>query len=125
MLRFCYSCIVACICTYCWSNLYNVAPKAHVTASSALSEEYLPANVVDGVIGVDNIGEWAEKGENNYWGHCTLPWIKLEWNEEQWINKIILYDRVNRYDHIAAVRGEGQMVFQKFTIDFLTMGFPM
>lgn len=75
MLRFCYSCIIACICTYCWSNPYNIAPKAHVTAS--------------------------------------LPWIKLEWNEEQWINKIILYDRVNRYDHIAAVRVGGSNGFSK------------
>lgn len=124
MLRFCYSCIIACICTYCWSNPYNIAPKAHVTASSTLSEEYLPANVVDGVIGVDNIGEWAEKGENNYWGHCILPWIKLEWNEEQWINKIILYDRVNRYDHIAAVRVEGSNGFSKVYHGLPNHGLP-
>lgn len=61
MLRFCYSCIVACICKYCWNNPCNIAPKAHVTAFSTLSEEYLLANVVDGEIGVDNIGNGPKK----------------------------------------------------------------
>lgn len=37
----------------------------------------------------------------------------MEWNEEQWINKIILYDRVNKYDCIAAVRVEESNGFSK------------
>ncbi len=103
---------------------YNIAPKAHVKASSFLSEKYLPANVIDGVIGTDNIGEWAAKGNDNYWGRTTYPWIELKWEEEQWINRIIIYDRVNEYDHIAAVRIEGSDGFRQIVHGIPNNGLP-
>lgn len=84
-----------------------------MTASSFVSDEYSPQSIIDGIIGVDGKGEWASKGEINYWGQCKFPWVKLSWNEKHWINRIVLYDRVNEYDHIAAIVLEASNGYSK------------
>ena len=102
-----------CFCLPVWAGGYNIAPKAQVTASSFVSDEYSPQSIIDGIIGVDGKGEWASKGEINYWGQCKFPWVKLSWNEKHWINRIVLYDRVNEYDHIAAIVLEASNGYSK------------
>src|SRR5674476_47324 len=78
----------------------NIAPFAKVTASTTLSENFKASNVTDGIIGVNGKGEWACEGVNTDWGYIRFPWIQLDWNEPQSINKILLFDRTNLYDHI-------------------------
>ncbi len=73
----------------------NIAPSAKVTASTTLSEKFKASNVTDGVIGVDGKGEWACEGVTTDWGYVRFPWIQLDWNEPQMINKILLFDRAN------------------------------
>ena len=103
--------MVACLDMYALGD--NIARKAHVGASSYSSPCFSPQNVTDGIIGVDGVGEWASDGEVNYWGHCVYPWIQLKWNEEQWVNKIILYDRPNVSEHVAAVEVTASNGFTK------------
>ena len=79
---------------------HNIAPQAKVTAST--SESNFPANnVTDGIIRIDNQGEWACEGFKRAWGETRLPWIQLEWNTPQSINKIVLYDRPSYNEHTA------------------------
>lgn len=79
---------------------HNIAPKATVTASSS-EADFAPSNVTDGVIRIDNMGEWACVGLKRVWGHIRLPWIQLDWDSEQSINKIVLYDRPSLEEHIG------------------------
>ncbi|MDP4186879.1 MAG: GH92 family glycosyl hydrolase [Bacteroidota bacterium] len=94
------------------SNPNNIAPFAKVRASSELSADYNAYKVIDGIIGADGVGEWASKGNVDYWGKMSYPWIELAWNTPRWINKIILYDRPNESDHNAGVRIEGDHGFR-------------
>lgn len=64
----------------------NVAPEAAVTQSSQYNSDYAGQNAVDNVIGIIDKGEWASAGERT-------PWIQLNWNSIQSVNKIVLYDR--------------------------------
>ena len=41
------------------------------------------------------------------WGYVRFPWIQLDWEQPQSINKIILYDRPSASEHIAS----GKLVF--------------
>jgi len=79
----------------------NIAAKAKVTASSSLSVDFEPANVIDGKIKIINQGEWVSNSKMTFWGLIDYPWIKLEWNSPINIDKIILYDRPTEQSHIA------------------------
>lgn len=79
----------------------NIAPKAKVTASSESDAEHSAQKAVDGLIGIENKGEWASASGQTSWGAIDYPWIKLEWKTPQSINKIILYDRPISQSHIA------------------------
>ncbi|MEQ9423503.1 MAG: GH92 family glycosyl hydrolase [Cyclobacteriaceae bacterium] len=83
------------------ANSYNIASKAQITSSSTLSDEFNHQNLTDGIIGVDGMGEWACKGETLFWGYIEYPWVKLEWPEEESINKVIIYDRSTLTEHLA------------------------
>lgn len=85
----------------------NIAPTAKVTASTTLSEKFSPSNITDGIIGVNGKGEWACEGVTTDWGYVRFPWIQLDWDEPQLINKILLFDRPNMEDHIAG----GKLLF--------------
>ncbi|WP_419788519.1 glycoside hydrolase domain-containing protein [Mucilaginibacter sp. SP1R1] len=85
----------------------NIAPQATVTASSTFSKNYAASNVVDGIIGIEDKGEWACKGESAFWGFVKFPWIQLEWRDTKIINRIVLYDRATMNDYIAS----GKLVF--------------
>src|SRR5699024_9422840 len=85
----------------------NIAPLAKVTASSELNSQYPATAIIDGVIGVADVGEWACEGQTTDWGYVRYPWIKLEWKETHRINRIVLYDRPTMKDHIAG----GKLIF--------------
>jgi predicted alpha-1,2-mannosidase len=85
----------------------NIAPKAKVTASSALNTAFEAAYISDGIIRVHNKGEWACLGDTTDWGYIRFPWIQLEWATDQKINRIVLYDRPSLRENIAG----GKLVF--------------
>ena len=70
----------------------NIALQAKASASAVLNGDFSAANVNDGLIGISEIGEWASDSRENFWGGINYPWIQLDWNENQFIDKIILYD---------------------------------
>lgn len=82
---------------------YNIAPQAKVTASTTLGPEFTPENITDGIIGVFNKGEWACEGVRTSWGHLRLPWIQLDWDQPQYIRRMVIYDRARMDEHTAGV----------------------
>src|SRR2546423_7182877 len=79
----------------------NIAGKATVTASSEVAENGKAANIIDGISRIDGKGEWVSKSSVTFWGYIDYPWIQLNWEQPQSINKIILYDRVTEAAHNA------------------------
>ena len=79
----------------------NIAPQCKVTASTTLNDRFGPDNVKDGLIGIPNAGEWACEGVTTDWGYIRFPWIQLEWDQPQTIDKILLYDRPSLEEHTA------------------------
>lgn len=85
----------------------NIAVHARVSASTFLNDKFSADNIKDGLIGVANKGEWACEGITTDWGYIRFPWIQLDWEQLQAINKIVLYDRPSTDEHIAS----GKLVF--------------
>lgn len=85
----------------------NIAPWAKITASSTLDKNHSAFLVADGIIGISGKGEWACEGATTNWGYVRFPWIQLNWDKPQSINKIVLYDRPSEKEHIAG----GKLVF--------------
>jgi predicted alpha-1,2-mannosidase len=84
----------------------SLLTQAKVTTSTTLSGKYSPKNATDGIIGVPGKGQWACEGKTTDWGYVRFPWLQLEWEKPQSINKIILYDRPELNEHIATTRLE-------------------
>lgn len=99
LLLFC-SCI-------CYGGPGSIANIARVTASSESAEKGKAENVIDGIIRTDGIGEWVSESTVTFWGYINYPWIQLDWEKPQAINKIILYDRVTESAHNAG----GTLIF--------------
>ena len=78
---------------------YNIAPLAKVTASAGVDNA---VQAIDGIIGIDGMGEWDSKSGVHVWGGYGRPWIQLTWDTPQSINRVILYDRVSLQSHCAA-----------------------
>src|SRR5665647_1789549 len=89
------------------ADLDNIATSSRVTASTTKYEKFKPSNVIDGIIGVDGKGEWACEGVTTDWGYVRFPWIQMDWDQPQAINKIILFDRPSLDEHVAS----GKLVF--------------
>ncbi|MCU7552543.1 GH92 family glycosyl hydrolase [Chitinophagaceae bacterium LB-8] len=89
----------------------SIANKARVTASSEMAEKGKAANVIDGMIRTNGKGEWVSKSTVTFWGHIDYPWIQLDWEKPQSINKIILYDRATETAHNAG----GVLIFSNGT----------
>ena len=100
-----------CSITISWAGSDNIAREAVVTASTSLSGNFKPENIVDGIIGVPGKGVWACQGKTTDWGYVRFPWIQLTWSKERVINRIVLYDRPSQYEHIAG----GKLVFSDGT----------
>jgi len=77
-------------------TVYNVAPLATVTVSSAEeSDERLGGGVADGVV---DTKEWVAREE------ITGAWIKLSWDRPATVTELALYDRPNRFDNVLSGR---------------------
>jgi len=85
----------------------NIAPSATITASTSLNKNFNARNLTDGIIGINGIGEWACERIITDWGYIRFPWIQLDWNQEQLINRIVLFDRASANEHIAG----GKLLF--------------
>lgn len=79
----------------------NIASLAKVTASSSLSIDFEPQNVIDGQLRILNKGEWVSNSKMTFWGQIDYPWIQLNWDSTCNINKVVLYDRPTNESHIA------------------------
>src|SRR5688500_3433103 len=89
----------------------SIAGKASVTASSEIAGKGNAANIIDGISRIDDKGEWISKSTVTFWGYINYPWIQLNWEQPQTINKIILYDRVTEAAHNAG----GVLIFSNGT----------
>ncbi|WP_425442966.1 DUF7402 domain-containing protein [Stigmatella aurantiaca] len=92
----------------------NIAPEAHLTTSSAYTDEqgvtHDGCRAADGRIGPGN--EWVSAWELN-------PWIKLEWDTPRTLQAVDLYDRVNAWPNVNA----GTLSFSDNTVVEVT-GIP-
>lgn len=80
----------------------NVAPLAHITASS--EQPAHPASAVaDGIIGIDGLGEWRSTSSMTSWGELHYPDLTLSWDEPRTIDRVVIYDTPSEAHHIAAV----------------------
>ncbi|MDR1981749.1 MAG: GH92 family glycosyl hydrolase [Tannerellaceae bacterium] len=92
---------------------YNIAPLAKVTVLSGDD----PGKAVDGIIGIDGIGEWASTSKVQSWGEISgYPWIQLDWDTPRSINRVILYDRAGDHSHTAG----GTLLFDDGTKIYVT-----
>lgn len=86
-----------------WGTPHNIAPKASVTASSVLDEYSGVSLATDQVIRVAGKGEWVSVSKLDARGRVhPFPWIQLDWDNEVYVNKVVLYDRADENSHIAA-----------------------
>lgn len=70
----------------------NVALESTALASSQYSAAYGQSKAIDGISGLNGVGEWASSGEQN-------PWIQLSWDEEVTIRIMKIFDRPNLSDN--------------------------
>lgn len=85
-----------------YASPYNIAPQSRVSASSVLDEFHKGENVTDRQIRVIGKGEWASKSVETFWGAIDYPWIQLDWDQEVYIDKVVLYDRPEEKTHTAS-----------------------
>lgn len=90
----------------------NIAPYAKVSVSTSLNSAYDGDKAVDGIIGIDGMGEWACLGDTTDWGYIRFPWIQLSWQQPQEINRIVLFDRASLRQNIAG----GKLLFSDGSI---------
>ncbi len=93
--------------TRTWAGPDNIAPFAKVEASAVFSDDYSADGVHDGRIAINNLGEWASNSGMNIWGGINYPWVQLNWEQPQLIDKVILYDRASLESHT----GGGKLLF--------------
>ena len=93
----------------------NIAGDAKITASSSLNDKSQPENVADGIIGVDGLGEWVCEGIRTSWGYIELPWIQMDWESPQKINRVVIYDRPTEEEDIASIK----LIFSDGSIHYM------
>lgn len=81
----------------------NVAPMAKATASSC-AEGYNASGINDGVVRIENRGEWVSGSREEFWGGIDFPWVRLDWEEPVEIDRVVLYNRVGADSHVASVK---------------------
>ncbi len=79
----------------------SIAGEAAITSSSVMGPGFEASNIADGIIGVENRGEWAAAARNR-----NYPWVRLTWEEKQWIDCIVLYDRPSQSENLEGCRLE-------------------
>lgn len=84
------------------ATTYNIAPFAGVS-SSGDTEGFPATAATDGRARFSGRWEWHSASTSTPWGQIAYPWLRLEWDEPQTIERIILYDTPDRLRHTAAV----------------------
>lgn len=79
----------------------NIAVQAKVKTSSCAGDNYAGIKVADGLIRVFDKGEWRSTGSVNFYGQIDYPWIELNWEHEEMVDEVVLYDRPSMDSHIA------------------------
>jgi len=79
----------------------NIATLAKVSVSTELNSNFSAQKVIDGLIGIHEMGEWASDSKVNFWGGVNYPWIQLDWDEKHFVDKIVFYDRVTPDSHLG------------------------
>ncbi|MDR3095402.1 MAG: hypothetical protein LBU62_12325, partial [Bacteroidales bacterium] len=69
--------LLACVHFTIRATPYNIAPQAKVTVSSELNETCRANKMCDGLIGIENQGEWVSTNGVTYWGEISYPWLQL------------------------------------------------
>jgi hypothetical protein len=75
------------VCTTNYNYIGDIAPIAHITASSERGLDSTVANISNGVCGMIDQDNWLPKETD------TLPWIRMEWEESHTIDTIYLQGR--------------------------------
>lgn len=91
--------------SYSISN--NVATQARISASSVQGGGYAASKVIDQIIRHRSEGEWRSVSQETFWGFIDYPWVQLNWDKPQQINKVILYDCPDPKRHTAG----GELIF--------------
>ena len=94
--------LVALIPLYVSAGPDNIAPAAKVKASSSVPG-YECQHVTDGIICIQDQGEWASNSSVSFYGSIDYPWIELEWDTPRSIDRIHLYDRPSQQIHTAGI----------------------
>ncbi len=85
------------------ANTFNIAREAKTTASSCVPG-YEASMANDGLIRINNRGEWRSSAKEMFWGEIDFPWIRLDWDETKNIEKVLIYDASSPTSHVASVR---------------------
>lgn len=94
--------LVALIPLYVSAGPDNIAPAAKVKASSSVPG-YECQHVTDGIICIQDQGEWASNSSVSFYGSIDYPWLELEWDTPRSIDRIHLYDRPSQQIHTAGI----------------------
>ena len=94
--------LVALIPLYVSAGPDNIAPAAKVKASSSVPG-YECQHVTDGIVCIQDQGEWASNSSVSFYGSIDYPWLELEWDTPRSIDRIHLYDRPSQQIHTAGI----------------------
>lgn len=84
------------------ATTYNVAPLARVSASGETAD--FPASAaIDRRARFMGKWEWHSTSTATPWGQIAYPWLRLDWDDPQTVDRIILYDTPGHDRHIAGV----------------------
>jgi hypothetical protein len=84
--------------TFCYGQIgENLAPLATFSGSGSTLDK-----AVDGVKQYDGTGEWIGGSPNKWYGWIDYPKLELKWDKPQKVNKVVLYDRPSKEEHMAA-----------------------
>lgn len=84
------------------ADTFNIAPMARASASSC-AEGSSASAVNDGIARIKGKGEWNSGVKETFWGEIDFPWVRLDWDKEVEIDKVVLYDRIDPNAHAAGV----------------------
>ena len=89
--RLIYSLIIIFYPLFLYATPHNIATLAKVSCSSYLDEEHSVNNIIDGIIRVQDKGEWIAKTKLDARSRVyPYPWLQLDGEEPVYVNKIIL-----------------------------------
>lgn len=94
--------VLVSLCCHGSVTTMNVAPKAHVSASS-FTAGHSPSGINDGMARVVGKGDWLSEAKETFWGEIDFPWIRLDWDSPIDVDKVVIYDQISSEAHTASV----------------------